>query len=319
MTRSGKVRQLFLALILTVFMWLLHNMSLEYSSTLQYSVIVSSSLEGYEAEAVSTEPLILRGTASGYHLMRVQGFGDETPVLHLRVDPSELELVDQNAGVFRLKVSDLSVRDRISAAIGDGVSVEVIDTEYLSFSFQKRDCRKVPVRANAVLFYRSQYMPVGGITLFPDSVLVYGEPSALESIVEVNTSTVRRRSVDKDIRGTLSVSVPAGLTVYPKKVAYSVKVERYVESTETVEVSVRNVPDGKSVLLFPSKVDVSYRKPFTRSNRRKPSLEAYVDYTEYELSSGTRVIPVVSISDSTVSSYTINPMTVECIVSDGRE
>ncbi|MFB0973459.1 MAG: hypothetical protein QMB59_02700, partial [Bacteroidales bacterium] len=50
-----------LSLLLAIFVWFIHNMSLDYSVFLQYKVNLETDLVGHAASAVSDETLLIRG------------------------------------------------------------------------------------------------------------------------------------------------------------------------------------------------------------------------------------------------------------------
>lgn len=318
MLHSGKIRQLLLALVATLFVWLVHTLSLEYTSSMQFSVKLSTDLDGYEESAVSNEPLMLHGTATGYRIMRNRGFGGKLTQLEIFVERKYLTKIAGHENMFRVNVSDIG--DKVISALGDIASVDFFESEYLTFTLHKQDFRKVPVIATSSISYRSQYMPVRDMVLTPDSVLVYGSRSELEGVNEIHTAVIYHRGVRKNIQGYVALEKGNGnLRLSQDKVLYSINVSRYVEATEQKEIKVKNLPPDKSLVLFPPKVEVTYRFPFDRSARSNPELEFYVDYEDCTASAGTRVIPKMEESDAVIYSYRLKPVTVEFIVRDEEE
>lgn len=317
MLDSVKIRQLLLALVATLFVWLVHTLSLEYASSMQFGVKVSTDLTGYEASAVSNEPIMLHGTATGYRIMRNRWFGKYTR-LEIDVERKYLTKIAGHEGLFRVNVAD--IKDKVSLAVGDVVSVDFFETEYLTFTLHRQDFRKVPVVATSSITYKSQYMPVGEMTLTPDSVLVYGNVTELEGVNEIHTEVIYHRGVNRNIQGYVDLNKGNdNFRLSQDKVRYSITTDRYVEATVQKEVKVKNLPAGKSLILFPSKVDVTYRFPFDRTARGNPDIDFYVDYEACAASAGTRIIPQMEESEVVIYSYKLKPAMVEFIVRDEDE
>ena len=318
MSGSGKISQLLLALVVTFFVWVVHTLSLEYTAPLQFSVRVSSEMVGYEASSVSNEPLLLRATATGYRLMRLRGVGRGNVTLDLALNPRQIEKADGSDTFFTVRVPE--IKDKIIEALGDNVSVDFIETDSLTFFFRRQGYKKVPVVVSSSITYRSQYMPVRKLTLAPDSVLVYGGVAELDGVREVHTSTIYHRSVDKNIQGYVDLECPSGLLrLSQDKVLYTINVERYVEVKKPVEIRTKNLPEGKSLILYPAKVDVTYRFPFDNGRSSCPEIGLYVDYEDCAAAVGTKVIPQLMETDTMILSWEMNPRMVEFIISDEKE
>ena len=312
---SDNIRQLLLALVVTLFVWVVHTLSLEYTSMIQCSVRVSANMVGYEASALSNEPLLFRATTTGYRMMRLKGFGGDRYVIDIDLNRNVLERMDGSDTFFRVRVSE--IRDKISAALGGNVSADYFDTDYLTFFFRKQGFKKVPVIATSSVSYRSQYMPVRELTVSPDSVLAYGSVSELEGLNEVHTNIIYHRGVGKNIQGYVSLDKGSGLVRFSQdKVLYSINVVRYVETSQTVDIKVRNLPAGKSLILLPSKTQVTYRFPFDHTARTSPEIEVYVDYDECAAQTGTKTIPHMEAPGTDIFSCSFEPRMVEFIVVD---
>lgn len=311
---GGKIGSLLLAFVLTFFVWVIHNLTLEYSAPVQLSVRISTDKEGYQSSSVSNEQLLFRCTATGYSLIRMRGLVRDHSSIDLFLEDKYLH----PAGDEDFFVNISEIREKLLSAIGEDVSVEFFETEKLSFHLPREEFRKVPVRAMASVSYKSQYMPVGGIVLSPDSVLVYGSEVELEGVTEVRTSTIFLRGISKREQGFARLEPVGGLRLSHSSVVYSLDVKRYVENTGLVDVEIRGVPKGKSVILIPSQVEIVYRFPFDNRSRRRGAPVLYVNYEDCVNSSGS-VIPKISEEGLEILDYRLNPRLVECILSDERK
>lgn len=97
------------------------------------------------------------------------------------------------------------------------------------------------------------------------------------------------------------------------------EVARYVEKTETLHIEVTNLPAGKSVIMIPSQIAVTYRIPFKESVTKRNNSDNMVfavDYEDIVKSRTSKVIPKLYKSDRTLYSYELNPPLVKCLLTD---
>ncbi len=70
-----------------------------------------------------------------------------------------------------------------------------------------------------------------------------------------------------------------GTRLIPDKVKVAIPVEPLVNKHQMVGVTVINIHDGGSVLLFPQKVEVSYYVPMSSFNEPQTGIEVVADYS----------------------------------------
>lgn len=302
-----KVRQYVIALVVAFFVWLLHNLSLDYSSYLQYRVRLSTDIEGYESTALSNEVLLLRGKGSGFYILKMRGHKKSFPEIDLALGRKYLTPVRGEEGVFKVKVSE--VAEKIDEAVED-LDIDFIETQQLTFNLNKQSYKKVPVVLASDIDCKPQYMVVGSITMRPDSVVIYGNAKELEGINKVMTRSVSLDNVDKSVQGIVSLEHLEGFRIDVDEVHYSIDVKRYVEQTAVVPVTVKNTPADKNLMVLPSTVTVTYRTP-VRANVKDFHFE--VDYRDYARAASSKIIPTMVGGGRDILSYEIEPRMVECI------
>ena len=252
-------RLFLVSLLIACFVWVMHTFALTYSATMPCTVQVTTGLKGYAPSAVARETLLLRGKASGFYLLKMRGTGRKPVNLAVAVDARHFKPVAGEADTFALPASEL--RERLGELLGDRFEIDFIDVEQLTFTFTRQSFIKVPVVASSDLDFRPQYMQVGDILLKPDSVLVYGAVKELQRMTEVHTQSISYPSVDKTLQGYVDLEPVSGLRFEPERVWYEVDVDRYVETSMTLPVTVKGVPSGRTLMILPSQVEVVFRAP----------------------------------------------------------
>lgn len=87
----------------------------------------------------------------------------------------------------------------------------------------------------------------------------------------------------------------------------------------TLPVTLRNVPAGRSLMILPSQVEITFRAPFRpRGGRIVPEdLNLVVDYADYAGAGSTRVIPRLETKRD-IYAWRLKPELVECLQVDAR-
>lgn len=306
------LRLLLVSIIIACLVWVMHTFALEYSATVPCTVRVTTSLKGYAPSATSGETVLLRGRATGFYILGMRKTGRQPVVLDIAVDPRHFKPVPDTEDTFSLPVSEL--RERLGELLGDHFSIEFIDAEQLTFTFEQQSFVKVPVAASLDLAFRPQYMQVGEVVLKPDSVLVYGAVKELQRITQARTQPVSYSKVDKTLQGYIGLEPVSGLRFELDRVWYEVEVDRYVETEMTLPVTVKGTPPGRTMIVLPSQVQLIFRAPFRPRGGRivAEDLSLVVDYADFAGAGNTKVIPRL-VTGRDIYAWRIKPEVVECI------
>lgn len=311
------LRLLLLSLLTACFVWVMHTFSLDYSASMTYSVHVTTNLKGYAPEATAREILVLRGRGTGFYILKNRGFNRTPANLPLTLDARSFEPVKGEPDCFSVNVTD--IRDKIAEQLGERFDIDFIETTALTFVFTPQSSVRVPVVASLDLSFRPQYMQVGEVQLRPDSVLVYGDVTELQKITQVRTDNISFSNVDKGLQGYVRIDPVPGLRVDCEEVYYDISVDRYVETTFTLPVTVTRVPAGRTLMALPSQVEFTFRASFRPRGGRitEDDLSLVVDWRDFVKAGGTKLIPKL-VTKRDIYSWRMKPEMVECIQVEDR-
>ena len=156
---------------------------------------------------------------------------------------------------------------------------------------------------------------MGEFKVVPDSVTIYGEPYHIESIEKVFTKQVNLSDVNSSIHGSVELDKIKGVRISTDAVVYSLNVSRFVEVTASVPVYVRNVPRGKSLVVYPSTAQVTFRCAFPVTSDPSSSVRIYVDYNDFVKSLHGQCIPYMEQVPAGVLDYEVKPIVFDCVES----
>lgn len=304
---------LLLSLLLAFFIWLLHNLSQDYSTFLNYEISVLTNIEGKSPQSKSGDVVILRGRANGFYILHNQI--NEGSSLEVNVDASLFHKSVNNPDEYYLNVAD--IKDQIIRKLGNSVNVEYITTTVLKFHFNNVLSVKLPVVLNTNLHYRSQYISPEEPVVKPDSVVVYGEEAVLMNLKNIYTDMLSLDDIYRNEQGMIKLICPKGVKLMEQNVFYSIGVERYIEKSLMVPIQVTNAPSDRRLTVIPSYVMLTYRQNYyTQRDFDADDFECVIDYNDYLESISSRLIPRVESAPEGVYSFKFDPEYIECTLID---
>lgn len=309
---SGRDWTVFLLAFLLAFsIWLIHNLSLRYTEFLQASVEAECNIDGHFNQSSNRCDVIARCKTTGYNIIR-SGMASGGSKVTVRFDPSVMK--QKSGEIFYVTSDDL--KEYAHLVFGSDVQLEYFITDTLFFRFPFENHKRVPVNPVHVITFSPQYTADGTLDIEPDSVTIYGEPVHIDDIDRINTEAIKLSDVGASIHGMAKLEKIKGVRLSEESVHYSLSVARYVEIPVSVSVLTRNVPPGKSLMVYPSAADVSLRCAFPLTADLTDGIRIYIDYNDFASSLSGKCIARIGSLPQGVISYSINPKIFECVVKD---
>lgn len=192
-------------------------------------------------------------------------------------------------GVLRFSRNDMTAAVR--GVFGQGAQVSVLSIDSIRVPYTTLKGKRVPVEVSAEVTASLGNVVEGRPVSRPSNVLVYGTREVLDTITRVYTERLVKRSLSESTSVSVAVRPVAGARVVPSSVEVKINVQPLVSKESMVEVGVRGVPEGMSLLLFPSRVPVAYFVPMSHFNNDNPDIEVWVDFADTHIE-GTNLLPV---------------------------
>lgn len=298
-----------LSLLLAFSIWLIHNLSLKYNDFIQVPVIAHCGIEGHSDVSRDRSIVVARCRLRGFDILRLKTFGRKSPV---DVNFSRMRALATSDEVFYLTSDDL--QEYAHVIFGENVSLEYFVTDTLFFHFPFESHRRLPVVPVHELEFAPQYAMLGGIRIEPDSVTVYGEPERIENMDFVFTEPLKVSEIDSDLHGVLKLDRIKKVRFSEDAVRYSISAVRFVEVVRQVPVTVRNLPAGKEMTIYPSSVSATFKCRFPYGPDDAESAEFFVDYRDFINSRTGRCVIRTSDLPPGIIDCALEPQVAECIV-----
>lgn len=302
--------QFLLCVLFSAGLWLVLNLSQDYVAVVSVPVVARSNIEGRAAASTSEATATAQVSASGFRHVSL-GRRRKRPV---RVEFSATDFRHDRGEMYA--ISNTNLYRYAAQLFGDGTTVESFISEDLVFSFPEESYKRVPVRPVLSVSYEPQFMALGPMTLQPDTVLVYGEPSRLENVDHVITRPLTLEDLRSSVHGKVRLEPPTGVRLSHDETIYSMEVTRYVELRSEVKVGVRNAPARVDLAVLPSTATAVFRCVFPVTSDPTGGAEFYIDYRDFAGSRTGRCVVRCTGLPSNVIDWTVVPEVFDCLVKE---
>jgi hypothetical protein len=175
--------------------------------------------------------------------------------------------------------------------------------------------KKLPVRRNFSLEFRKQFAISDSIEFNPDTVIIKGPESILDTIHAIYT----QEGSFKDLHDSSWFEIPLreirGTQLSHNLVNCRIPVEEFTELEFKLPVFILNEPIGYSVKLFPSEIRLLFNVGFSKYKNITPDqFKLTVDYFELEKAGNSRAIIKIDQKPAHISSIRLIPQSVDFII-----
>ncbi len=299
-------------LIVSTVIWYLSKLSHEYSTTLSYPIRYESLPKGKVLVGEPPRKIQLKVKAFGYTLLRCK--------LGAALSPIELDLnkhLSQSFEGAKAKqfVLTFRLRNSVVKQLGSEILLEGIEPDTLNVELADMVSKKVIVKPDVEVDFDQQYMQSGSMDIEPDSIIISGPKSIIDTINNVKTKSVKFKKLDQKITKSLGLISINQVSFSNRNVTYTFPVEKYTEITVKVPVGIENQPDSVKLLFIPKSVDVKCNVVLSKFFTLLPTMfSADVDYNQISTSLNKKLKVKLSNIPEFVKLVDYSPKYVEYII-----
>ena len=193
--------------------------------------------------------------ASGFDLLTFRLKSTNNPI-SIDVNDNMDERNRMAKNIYR--VSTRSLLSEFTEQLKRDVNIQSIVPDSIEFNFSTLLSRKVPVKSNVKVNFEKQFDATGNFSLMPDSIVVSGPLSYLETLHEVETADTTFDNVKNNLNQIVRLKSNNSLSSETRSVRFIVPVEKYTEGSMEIPLQVINAKSNQRLKIFPDKVTVSY-------------------------------------------------------------
>lgn len=184
----------------------------------------------------------------------------------------------------------------------------------LFFSYGEMGSKKVKVIPNVKIDLKKQYEISGEIKSTPDSVIISGPQTMLDTIEQIGTEIKKFNITDKSIQEEFTVKKIQNLFFDPPTIQVNIPVEEFTEANLSVPITINNIPENLNIKLFPAKVKVTFLVSLSRFSVIKPEdFKLSVNYTD--ITSGIQRLKInIESKPAFIYALKISPEELEYLI-----
>ena len=180
-------------------------------------------------------------------------------------------------GQGKILVSDL--HRSLYAILYGSSKITAIKTDQLTFYFNYGQAKRVPIKLLGTIEAAKSYY-IAQIKFSPNYVTIYANKHLLDSIHWLTTTPLTIKNVGDTIMQTIDVQRIRGVKIVPERIKMSIYPDILTEESIEVPITAINMPTGKVLRTFPSKVKVNFTIGVSRF--RKLRADQFIVTADYE-------------------------------------
>jgi len=242
----------------------------ERSRRFTITICILTSLVFWTAIKLSKDYDTIETIGISYELPRGVAFAQTPPnSLEARVRATGWELVNQGLNnrdrmitIDSLELQDnadgiISIRNEVSSAFEDeGLDVNPITNERIVIQMEKVATKQVPVVLQSRITYSSGFQSTKAPRLEPDTVIISGPISLIDSVFFWPTDSLIAMSIEDtvEISTLVAETTSPSMSVEPKTINVVIESQQFTEKSIYVPVRVIGATRSDSVNVFPKQV-----------------------------------------------------------------
>jgi len=308
---SKKLAVFFFFLFVSSLFWVLNALTKDYKSEITYSVKYINIPENKVLISTLPSEFKLKVDAFGYALARYN-LSKSLPSIVV-----DVELLYKKNKKNKFFVLTKNTKDKITKQLNSEIEVLNISPDTLFFEFADMINKKILVKPNLNINCIKPFHVSGEITVNPDSILVSGPTSILDTLKFISSVKLSYKDVNDTLIRDVQLIDNAELKYSDNFVRVNIPVDKYTENTFIVPLEVINKPENLTIQIFPNKVRLNFLVSVSQFSLLKPyNLKAYVDYNNIQNNISNKLRVSVDCTNKEILLYSVKatPSIVEYII-----
>lgn len=238
-------------LLLAIVIWIFAQFSKIYNEVIEIPVkYVNAPPDKYITEE-NPQKLKLQMEATGF---KISYFSFFPPTLLIDVSKAEqrdeemVYVIDEN-------------REEIQSQLGITFDQSQFVNREVRIQYQQRKEKVIPVHSQIEVEFAIGYAAREELDITPDSITVSGPDNILDTLNQLHTVALNLKEVKQDQQGEVAIDTTnlSKVTLYQKRVKYSLEVGKFTEGRVEIPIDLINVPEGLNVVIFPKQILLFYQ------------------------------------------------------------
>ena len=277
-----------ISFLFSIILWISISLSNDFYATFEFPVKLIDFPDGYTTGSLSQQKISVKIKGKGWKLLGV----------NLSSDASYVIPVGKKIGKRTISLYSFLAENQWLTSDNEVIN---ISPDTLSFFVEKITFKKVPVKSELNLNFRTGYGLASKIIISPESTVVFGPASSLSTLLYVPTETIEYDDLNSMKTEIIPLKNIFGMKYPHNNVTVTLDVQKIVDKNiDKILVNVLDVPKDRNVLLLPNRVDIGMRGGIDVLGKMDTSsISAFVNYREVVLDTIGSVEPHLELPENT--------------------
>lgn len=252
-----------ICLLFSSLFWLLTVFSKEYTTYISFNACFLNMPADKILVKDLPNKISVRVKASGFSLLGVQ-YSAKNDTLFIDASNVKKYISDKNTNeiYYLLLNNQLSL---MAEQLGGNMKVEKIMPDTVTFVFDQKSQKIVPVKLNLTYNFSKQFQLKGKVKVIPSNIIIKGPKSVLNGIDFLETKTLNISNIESTkrhiipLKDNVNQSVDYGINT----VVAEIPVEKFTEAEMVLPIVIKNTPFGYVAKTFPASVKVKFNVSLT--------------------------------------------------------
>lgn len=299
-------------LVLSFFLWFLNALGKDMTGTINFPAhyINISRDKALVSDLPENISLTVRGP--GYSILKHKLISNKPP---LQIDLAKVShRVTRDDQRYEFYILTFALREDFRRRLREEFEIMAVQPDTIHFAFDLIASKSVPVKPDVQAVPQKQYMLYGLVTSKPDSVVISGPATVIDTIDAVSTKPWRTEQISATTTVSLQLESMKNVVFSEKRAEVTIPVEQFTEAVRELPVNVLNKPADGTIRLFPERIKVYCNVALRDYNRfMASSIEAVTDMVEVDIRNTEKLKVSLRNVPSYVSSLRFAPAEVEYI------
>ena len=297
--------------LLSVIFWFMTKLSKEYEGIIKFPVSYNNLPDNKLLQENPLDFIEIYVKTSGFKLISA------------KISPNKLEIDASNIYYKSLTDYYLLVSQQklaLQKQMKTGVQIDHFIHDSIAFNLGLLKIKKVPVKLVSDFTFADGYELNEPIGISPDSIIVTGPESILDTISFVSTELFQKKELSASVNESIAIkefASESNVNIQQENIEISAAIEKFTEGSIELPFKVLNLPPGKTINTFPKFVKITYRIALSNFNKILPS--SFLIECDYNMSKENNLsylIPKIVETSFMIKNARITPLKIDFIISN---
>ena len=291
-------------LLASVFIWLLINLSKEYTTEITISTVytnlpIKKTIIDIPVKEI---PLLVKG--SGFKLITTSLTNN--PIM---LDLEKINNKKDTDYYFLTNKLQSEIQDQLKS----GIELISIKTDTIPLKVGTLHSKKVPLKTALDITFQLGHDLATPISIKPATVLISGEQSLLKKIKYLSLENISLENISESTKIKAVINIPKNVRTDITSAEINIVIDKFTEGEIEVPILVKNAPKG--INIFPKKVKIIYKVGLNNFNKINANLfEVICDYNQVKNNGTSYLTPQIIKSPGAITLVRTVPEKIDFLI-----